>query len=58
MKKRRKKNKSKSVIDMYDVYKSVRRDWGEVKPYERIDKDKKKYSRKRKHKKEDYEREN
>lgn len=34
----------------YDTYKKIRRDWGEVNPVSRTFKDKKKYSRKQKHK--------
>lgn len=33
----------------------IRGDWGEVKPYTRIEKDKKKYNRKEKHKGQRYE---
>ena len=48
MKRRR---KPKDEIDEYEVYKSVRRTWGGVKPYQRVERDKKKYSRRKKHKK-------
>lgn len=34
-----------------NALKKIRGDWGSVKPYTRIEKDKKKYSRKQKHKK-------
>ena len=34
-----------------NALKKIRGDWGGVKPYARIEKDKKKYSRKQKHKK-------
>ena len=33
-----------------NALKKIRGDWGGVKPYTRIEKDKKKYSRKQKHK--------
>lgn len=35
----------------YSSLKKIRGDWGGVKPYTRIEKDRKKYSRKEKHKK-------
>jgi len=50
MKKRKKKNKPKDYIDMYDVYKKVRKSWGDVNPVTKIVPDKKKYTRKKKHK--------
>ena len=34
-----------------NALKKIRGDWGGVKPYTRIEKDKKKYNRKQKHKK-------
>jgi hypothetical protein len=34
----------------YETLKKVRGDWGNVKPYTRVERDKKKYSRKQKHK--------
>lgn len=37
--------------DKYKKYKSLRNDWGELNPISRIIPDKKKYSRKDKHKK-------
>ena len=37
--------------NFYSSLKKIRGDWGGVKPYTRIEKDKKKYSRKEKHKK-------
>lgn len=40
------KNKPRST---YEVYRSIRKDWGEVKPYTRIEEDKRK--KKPKHKK-------
>lgn len=43
------KKKKKSF---FDIYKAQRRDWGEINPVTRIVKDKKKYSRKKKHKNE------
>lgn len=48
---KKKKRKPKDFIDPWDIYRSVRRDWGKVKPYQRVEKDKKKYSRRKKHKK-------
>lgn len=34
----------------YDALKKQRGDWGGVKPYTRVERDRKKYTRKRKHK--------
>lgn len=34
----------------YEALRKQRGDWGQVKPYTRIEKNKKKYSRKQKHK--------
>lgn len=34
-----------------ETLRKIRRDWGDVKPYTRIELDKKKYRRKKKHKK-------
>ena len=42
------RRKSKKPKDFYEIYSSIRKDWGNVNPVERIEKDKKKYSRKRK----------
>lgn len=40
----------------YEIYKTIRRDWGEIRPVTRVFKNPKAYSRKEKHKK-DYRRE-
>lgn len=39
----------------YDTYKKIRRDWADVKPITKVMKNKKKYNRKEKHKKQYYE---
>ena len=41
----------KQPKSFYESYRSVRRDWGSVNPTTRVFKDKTKYSRKEKHKK-------
>lgn len=42
----------KKIFDwQLNALNKIRGDWGMVKPYSRIEKDKKKYSRKNKHKK-------
>lgn len=38
----------------YDLYKKVRNDWGVINPVTKIKENKKKYSRKEKHKGKDY----
>lgn len=41
----------KKQKDFFEIYQSLRRDWGNVNPCSRIMKDKTKYNRKKKHKK-------
>ena len=36
------KKKNKKPRDNYEIYKVIRRDWGDVKPYTRIQEDKRK----------------
>lgn len=43
-----KKKKNKKTF--YDIYKQQRKDWGEIKPITKVEENKKKYSRKKKHK--------
>lgn len=43
-----KKNKKPST--QHDLYKSIRKDWGDINPVTKVDKDKSKYTRKQKHK--------
>jgi hypothetical protein len=38
------------VINQLDILKSIRKDWGEFNPITRVKKDKKKYNRKQKYK--------
>ena len=40
----------KNIENQLKALKKIRGDWGEVKPYTRIEKDRKKYNRKQKHK--------
>lgn len=40
----------KNIENQLKALKKIRGDWGEVKPYTRIEKDKKKYNRKQKYK--------
>ena len=47
----KKKIKDKSLELSYDANRKIRRDWGEIKPYSRIEEDKRK--KKPKHKKEE-----
>lgn len=41
---------NKTENEFYDTYKKVRRSWNGVNPISRIEKDKTKYNRKKKHK--------
>lgn len=41
---------AKKVKTNIEIMSSIRRDWGDVKPFTRIEKNKKAYSRKQKHK--------
>lgn len=43
--------KNKKPLSSYDLYQSIRKDWGTVSPVTKVDKDKSKYTRKQKHKK-------
>ena len=43
------KNK-KEQSEFYNTYRKIRKDWGEIKPVTQIIPNKKKYSRKQKHK--------
>jgi len=45
MKKRTKKQSSN-----YELYKEIRKDWGDINPVTKVDKNKTKYTRKQKHK--------
>lgn len=38
------------MTQFYEDYKKIRRNWGEVKPTTKVEKDKTKYNRKEKHK--------
>lgn len=42
--------KKKKIKSFYDIYKGQRRDWGEINPVTKVEENKKKYSRKKKHK--------
>lgn len=46
-----KKNKSKKKKSFYELQKTIRRDWGDINPVTKVEKDKTKYSRKQKHRK-------
>lgn len=41
----------KSKKNIYEIYQEIRRDWGQTNPSTKVFKDKKKYNRKEKHKK-------
>lgn len=41
----------KSKKNIYEIYQEIRRDWGQINPSTKVFKDKKKYNRKEKHKK-------
>ena len=45
---------AKKVKTNIEIMSSIRRDWGNVKPFTRIEKNKKAYSRKQKHKSLDF----
>lgn len=45
---------AKKVKTNIEIMNSIRKDWGDVKPFTRIEKNKKAYSRKQKHKSLDF----
>lgn len=45
---------AKKVKTNIEIMNSIRRDWGDIKPFTRIEKNKKAYSRKQKHKSLDF----
>lgn len=51
----KKKKKKLDFLDIYNLHKSIRKDWGNIKPVTKVIPDKKKYKRKSKHKERGFE---